>query len=157
MKHKKVSENKDKKSFIYRIQSVENPLWLNYYPDFDGYYLSIPNDVAEAINKEIAEVINPKYKIEISSEHASASISVKLYELKEKVGDKKVRISDCVLKFNEYTFGKKIGLSKTLLEAKLSDRKSSYMEADDFFDDVEDEAVANDFEVENKESSDLPF
>lgn len=157
MKHKKVSESKDKKSFIYRIQSVENPLWLNYYADFDGYYLSIPNEVAEAINKEIAEIINQKYKIDISTEHTSASISVKLYELKENVGTKKVRISDCVLRFSEYTFGKKVGLSKTLLEAKLSDRKSSYMEADDFFDDVEDEAITNDFEVEKKESSDLPF
>lgn len=136
MKHRKINENKEKKSFVYRIQSLEKPLWLNYYQDFDGYYLSIPNEVAEAINKEIETVIDPKYKIKIEeNEYNSISIGVKLYELREKVGTNKVTVSDIAIRFNEYTFGNKKGLSKTVLDCKISEFKRNYLAADDFFDD----------------------
>ncbi len=141
MKHKKIYDQRDKKNFVYRIQSTENPLWLNYFNEFDAYYLAVPNEIVECINKEISEIINPNYKIEISKEHSSTSIGVKVYEFKDKIGQGKVRLSDVALKFNEYTFGKKVGLSKTLMEAKISDKKQSYLAADDFFEDVETENI----------------
>ena len=160
MKYKKVFEKKEKKAFMYRIQSLESPLWLNYYQDFDGYYLSIPNEVVEEINKDIAAVISEKYQLKIDPEHKTVSVGVKIYELKEKIGTGKVRLSDLILKFNEYTFGKKVGLSKTLVDAKISERKVDYFANDDYFDSSEAPVISAFDEPEQPtipDTGDLPF
>ena len=154
MKYKKVFEQKEKKAFTYRIQAIESPLWLNYYQDFDGYYLAIPNEVVEEINKDIAAIIGEKYQLKIDHEYRTLSVGVKIYELKEKIGTGKVRLSDLILKFNEYTFGKKVGLSKTLVDAKISERKVDYFANDDYFDSSE-APITSAFDEPDAE--DLPF
>lgn len=168
MKAKLIQENREKKSFVYRMQDIENPMWLSYYPDFDGYYLGIPNKQVKEINKHIAEIIDPKYKLDISDEYDASSTSVKIYEERKQldaIGGDKFRVSDIVIKFSEYTFGKKVGLSKSVLELRASKMCSNYMVADDFFDDipvdtVDSDAVSSDTANDNTMNSKhdgLPF
>lgn len=137
LRYKTVKVNEGKKMFYFRIAGG---VYLRYVSAYDCYYLNVPQEVAEAINEEIAKTVGVKYQLdtpprtgEDGKVYTDVSMSVKLYELKSKIGDKNALLTDCVLKFSEYTYNNKKGLSKTLTECKIGEINKSMMTDDDFF------------------------
>lgn len=146
-KFKKIKENQEKKSFIYRIQDADKPLYLKYLTEFDSLYLSIPKDAAQEINSHVKDIIGTgsHFIINTSDDYENASTGVVCYD---KVKDQimasikggSCRLSDVVLSIRESKLKGK--LSKVITECRISDKKMSYMIGDDFFDDLGPDQVA---------------
>lgn len=140
-KFKKIKENKEKKSFIYRIQDADKPLYLKYLPEFESFYLSIPKEAALEINSHVSELIGKgsHFAINISDDYDNASTGVTCYDEVEKkimisMRGHSCRLSDVVLSIKESKLKGK--LSKVITECRISDKKMSYMIGDDYFDDL---------------------
>lgn len=148
LKFRAQDRNLAKKLLIYRIQGG---LWLHYYEEFDGYYLTVPQEVAESINAELEAVGLGKYKLDTKPRekdgktYTDVSFGVKVYELRDKIGTQKsVFLADVALRFSEFTFGKKQGRSTTMLDAKVGTSKRDWLASDDFFDEVESSEALSD-------------
>lgn len=118
---------------FYRIQGG---VWLNYYKESGAFYLSIPRERIKEINDALTVAGLGEYPIKDDTEYANVSFPVKLYDAREKVEEKKsVCLIDVILRFSEYTFNKKKGLSKTLVDCIVSTEKRNWFAGDDFFED----------------------
>lgn len=165
LRYKTVKVNEAKKMFFFRIAGG---VYLRYVSAYDCYYLTVPQEVAEAINEEIAKTVGGKYKIDTTPRtgedgkvYTDVSMSVKLYELKSKIGAKSVLLTDCVLKFSEFTYNNKKGLSKALTECKIGDVHKSMMTDDDFFGETDGTdpmaGIPTEAKSEDENDEDLPF
>lgn len=167
LKHKATRISADKNGNPYFVYRIQGGVWINYVKEYDAYYISIPNSIATAIKEQMTETfkdkpflkreldgINDKPLEKNGKVYSDTSFAVKVYELKEKLGEQSSYLVDVAINFCEYTFGNKNGVAKRLLQFVKSEKQTDYLGQDDFFDDVKaDVPSASVAEEENP----LPF
>lgn len=159
--------------FIYRIQGG---VWLDYVKEYDAYYMKFPTEVAAAIKVQISmtfggksflgkelKMIQDKPREVNGITYTNCSMGVKVYELREQLGEKTSYLADVAIMFVEYEFGSKKGIRKQLVQFVKAEKPTTNLLAqDDYFTDMQGESSAqvssNDLEQPAlTEDNALPF
>lgn len=178
LKHKTIREGLNAQGapfFIYRIQGG---VWARHY-EGNQYYISVPIEVMQAVKKEVERVFAGKDYLKKSLEYFQTTpyekdgkvydtvcLGAKAYdENAEQLGDN-AYLQDVAIRFYEFTYQKKHGIAKSILQFVKAERSTTnYLAQDDYFDDVQGEHLAAAPEVHEEThepepyviSGDLPF
>ena len=140
-----------KKPFQY---SLQGGVWCRPY-EGNQFYISVPKEAADDINREVAETIkanDKKYLIDTTPFTASdgrvltdVSFGAKAYNDMPKYAEltdgRKHVLRDVVIRFSEYEYNGKRGLSKTIVDCVIGEVKRNVLGADGEFADLQAEAV----------------